>query len=388
MRVAKSGQWWHSEPQRALANNSVCYTEKPDIGVFMDEWKALYMSKSGERGIFNRQAAIKAQPERRAEAGYIDYLTNPCSEIILRSKQFCNLTTVIVRYDDTLDTLKEKIRIATILGTFQATLTNFRYLSSIWKKNTEEERLLGVSLNGIMDNKTMNGSEGEDKLKEWLIELRECAIKVNMEWAEKLGIPAAKATTCIKPEGTTSQLCDTASGIHPRHSPYYIRTVRADKKDPVAQMMSEMGFPVEPDAMKPETGLVFSFPIKSPEGSVFRDDRTAIEQLELWKIYQEFYCEHKPSITVYVKEHEWLRVASWVYDNFDMISGIAFLPHAGNDTPQAPYQECSVDENQKLVDLMPTNINWVDLKSYEKEDTTEGVQELACTGTSCEFTGV
>ena len=387
MRVAKSGQWWQADPQRGLANNSVCYTEKPDIGIFMDEWKALYISKSGERGIFNREAAIKQQPARRAEFGYTEYGCNPCSEIILRSKSFCNLTELVVRPEDTLETLMAKMELATILGTFQSTLTKFRYLSSIWKRNCEEERLLGVSLTGIMDNSVMNGSEGNEKLQEWLTQLKEHAIKVNQVWAEKLGINPAAAITCVKPSGTVSQLVDSASGIHPRYAPHYIRTVRADRKDPLAQMMVDKGFPVEDDLMKPETGLIFSFPVESPKNSVFRDDRTALEQLELWKTYQEFYCEHKPSITVYVKEHEWLQVASWVYDNFDMVSGVAFLPHSGHSGLQAPYQECTEEDYEVLLKDMPMDIDWTELAEYEKVDTTEGMKEFACTGTSCEFTG-
>jgi ribonucleoside-diphosphate reductase alpha chain len=386
MREAKSGQWWHSEPQRALSNNSVAYTEKPDIGIFMDEWKALYTSKSGERGIFNREAAIKALPERRAEYGYTEYGCNPCSEIILRSKSFCNLTEVIIRPEDTLETLKKKIELATILGTFQSTLTKFRYLSSIWRKNSEEERLLGVSLTGIMDNQLMNGNEGIEALQHCLSELKAHAVAVNKKWAKKLGINPAAAITCVKPSGTVSQLTDSAPGIHPRHSPYYIRTVRADKKDPLAQMMTDAGFPVEADLMKPDSGQIFSFPVKSPVGSVFRDDRTAIEQLELWKVYQEFYCEHKPSITVYIKEHEWLEVASWVYKNFDMVSGVAFLPFAGGDTPQAPFQECDEQTYTEMLEKMPKNIDWVGLMEYEKVDQTVGMKEFACTGTSCEFT--
>ncbi len=387
MRVAKSGQWWIPEPQRALANNSVCYTEKPDIGIFMDEWKALYTSKSGERGIFNREAAIKNQPERRAELGYTEYGCNPCSEIVLRSKSFCNLTEAVIRPEDDLETLKAKIRLATILGTFQSTLTKFRYLSSIWKKNCEEERLLGVSLTGIMDNPVMNGSEGKEKLKNWLNELHRVAVETNKEWAEKLGINPAAAITCVKPSGTVSQLVDSASGIHPRYSDYYIRTVRADKKDPLAIMMKDMGFPVEEDLMKPDTGYVFSFPIKSPDNSVFRNDRTAIEQLELWKIYQEEYCEHKPSITVYVKEHEWLEVAAWVYKHFDVISGVAFLPHTDHSGIQAPYQECDEEEYNKLKEIMPEDIDWKILAEYEKEDTTESHKELACTAGACEYVG-
>lgn len=387
MRVAKSGQWWASEPQRALANNSVCYTEKPDMGIFMDEWKALYTSKSGERGIFNREAANNLVPQRRKEFGYDEWGCNPCSEIVLRSKQFCNLTEVVVRSGDTLETLKAKIRLATIIGTFQATLTDFRYLSSKWKKNTEEEALLGVSLTGIMDNETMNGNNGLDILEEWLGVLKQTSIDVNAEWAEKLGINPAAAITCVKPSGTVSQLVDSASGIHPRYSPYYIRTIRADKKDPLAQMMVDAGFPVEDDLMKPDTGHIFSFPTKSPEGSVFRDDRTAIEQLELWQVYQEAYCEHKPSITVYIKEHEWLEVAAWVYENFDMISGIAFLPHTDHSGLQAPYQECTEQEYHDALELMPQDVDWSRLMDYEKEDGTTAEKTLACTAGACEWNG-
>ena len=385
MRNAKQGQWWVAESQRALANNSVCYTERPDIGIFMDEWKSLYASKCGERGIFNREAAIKQQPDRRREFGYTDFGCNPCSEIVLRSKSFCNLTEVVVRADDTLEILVEKMRLATILGTLQSTLTKFRYLSSIWKKNCDEERLLGVSLTGIMDNPVLNGSQGEEILKEWLTVMKQKAIETNVIWAEKLGINPAAAITCVKPSGTVSQLVDSASGIHPRFSPYYIRTVRADKKDPIAKMMVDKGFPVENDLMKPETGYIFSFPVKSPEGSIFTDDRGALEQLELWKIYQENYCEHKPSITVYVKEHEWMSVGAWVYENFDIVSGVSFLPKEGSSLPQSPYQECTEEYYNEFVEKMPSDIDWTELVQYEIEDTTEGVKEFACTANACEF---
>lgn len=309
------------------------------------------------------------------------------SEIVLRSKSFCNLTEVVIRQEDTLETLKEKIELATILGTFQSTLTNFRYLSSIWKKNCEEERLLGVSLTGIMDNSLMNGLLGEDVLKDTLRQLKEHAIKVNREWAERLGINPAAAITCVKPSGTVSQLVDSASGIHPRYSKYYIRTVRADKKDPLAIMMQDKGFPVEDDVMKPHTGLVFSFPVESPDSSVFRNDMTALEQLELWKIYQEEYCEHKPSITVYVEEDEWMTVGAWVYKNFDCISGVSFLPKENHSIPQAPYQECDQETYEALLRDMPMDIDWTELAEYEKTDTTEGMKEFACTGTTCEYTG-
>jgi len=386
MRNAKQGQWWVGEPQRRLANNSVCYTEKPDMGIFMEEWKSLYESKCGERGIFNREAAILQQPERRKELGYTEYGCNPCSEIVLRNKSFCNLTEVVVRNGDTLEDLKRKVRQATILGTLQSTLTKFRYLSSIWRKNCEEERLLGVSLTGIMDHIVLNGLDGEEKLKTWLNEMRETAIETNRIWAEKLGINPAAAITCVKPSGTVSQLVDSASGIHPRYSPYYIRTVRADKKDPIAKMMVDKGFPVEDDIMKSDIGYVFSFPVKSPDDSIFTDDRSAIEQLELWKIYQENYCEHKPSITVYVKEHEWLEVGAWVYKHFDIISGVSFLPKENHTYAQAPYQECTKEEYLKMLDKMPKNIDWTDLAEYEKFDMTEGTKEFACTANACELT--
>lgn len=385
MRNAKQGQWWVGEPQRALANNSVCYTERPDMGIFMDEWKSLYASKCGERGIFNREAAILQQPERRKALGYTDFGCNPCSEIVLRSKAFCNLTEVVIRADDTLEVILNKMRLATILGTFQSTLTKFRYLSSIWKKNCDEERLLGVSLTGIMDNPVLNGSEGFDKLREWLNAMREVAIETNAIWAEKLGINPATAITCVKPSGTVSQLVDSASGIHPRFSPFYIRTVRSDKKDPIAKMMVDKGFPVEDDMMKPDTGYVFSFPVKAPESSVFTDDRGAIEQLELWKIYQEEYCEHKPSITVYVKEHEWLAVGAWVYENFDIVSGVSFLPKESHSIPQSPYTECTEDYYNKFVKKMPTDIDWTELALYELEDNSEGTKEFACTANACEY---
>lgn len=391
MRDAKSGQWWEDNGQRALANNSVCYTEKPDIGIFMSEWQSLYNSKSGERGVFNRQAANNLLPTRRAELGYTEWGCNPCSEIVLRSKQFCNLSEAIIRKEDTLENLKEKVRKAAIIGTMQATLTNFRYLSSAWKKNTEEEALLGVSLTGIMDHPVMSGqpmvmiaTEQPPILSEWLQELREVAIETNKEWSAKFGINPATAITAVKPSGTVSQLVDSSSGIHPRYSEFYIRTVRADKKDPLAKMMVEQGFPVEDDVTKPDSGYVFSFPIKAPTGSVMRDDMTAIEQCEMWKTYQLNWTEHKPSITVYVKEEEWLQVGSWVYDNFDIVSGISFLPHSDHSYKQAPYQEIDEEKYNKAVAAMPV-ADWTRLGEYESDDNTVGMQTLACTGGSCEI---
>jgi ribonucleoside-triphosphate reductase len=388
MRVAKSGAWWEHNVQRALANNSVAYTETPDIGIFMDEWKSLYDSKSGERGIFNRQAAIDLLPERRQEAGYKDFGTNPCSEIVLRSKQFCNLSTVIIKSTDSFEDLKEKVEIAAFLGTLQATLTDFRYLSKEWKRNTEEEALLGVSLTGIMDHKVLNGTPCENgfALESWLIGLKNDAVATNRYWADVLGINPASAVTCVKPEGTVSQLTDTASGIHPRYAPYYIRTIRADKKDPLAQFLIEKGIYVEDDVTKPETTVVFSFPMKAPDGSVFRDDRSAIEQLELWKTYQLNWCEHKPSITVYVKEHEWMQVGAWVYENFGILSGVSFLPHSNHSYRQAPYQEITKEEYDSWVErYKDIEINWEELSNYEKEDYTIGSQEYACVSGACEI---
>ena len=380
MRDAKSGEWWNNNPQRALANNSVAYTEKPDIGIFMEEWKALYDSKSGERGIFNREAAENLVPERRKENEYKDYGCNPCSEIVLRSKQFCNLTEVVIRADDTRATLKRKVKLATILGTFQATRTDFRYLSSIWKRNTEEEALLGVSFTGIMDN-PVTANPDSDLLEE----LRAHAVEVNKEWASKLGINQSMGITCVKPSGTVSQLVDSASGIHPRFSPYYIRTVRADKKDPLARLMVDAGFPVEDDVMKPETGYVFSFPMKAPESAIFVEDVNALEQMELWKKYQLHWCEHKPSITVYVQEPEWMSTGAWVYENFDIASGISFLPYSGHTYRQAPYQPISKEEYEVWTTKMPKEVAWSRISEYEKEDMTTASHELACTGNSCEI---
>ena len=383
MRVAKSGQWWIDNGQRALANNSACYTEKPDIGIFMDEWKALYDSKSGERGIFNRESAKKiAEKNERRDVGY-DFGTNPCSEIILRSREFCNLSEVVVRPEDTEHTLLNKVRLATILGTFQSTLTNFKYVSKDWKKNCVEERLLGVSLTGIMDNKWTAGKlNGLDVL---LKNLKQMSVDTNKEWSKKLKINQSAAITCVKPSGTVSQLVDSASGIHARHNPYYIRTVRGDKKDPLTKMMVEQGFPAEDDVMKPNDTTVFSFPIKCSPDAVFRQDLTAIEQLELWKTYQVHWCEHKPSVTISVKEEEWIDVGAWVYKNFDLMSGVSFLPYSEHTYKQAPYQDCNEKEYKDLLNKMPTSVDWNKLSEYEKSDMTVGSQELACSAGSCEI---
>ncbi len=389
MRVAKSGDWWKENVQRALANNSFVAKEKPDVGIFMREWLSLYESRSGERGIFSR-AASKKQAEKfgRRDPNH-DFGTNPCSEIILRSREFCNLTEVVVRGDDTPETLKRKVKLATILGTFQSSLTNFKYLSKKWSENCEEERLLGVSLTGIMDNEYTNGTGAkvilDGALESMLEDLRNEAVKTNATWAAKLGIPVSAAITCVKPSGTVSQLVDSASGIHARHSPYYIRTVRADKKDPLALMMKDMGFPVEDDVTKPQHTYVFSFPQKSPDHAVFRKDLTAIQQLELWLTYQRHWCEHKPSVTVSVKEEEWPEVGAWVYNHFDEMSGVSFLPFSDHVYKQAPYQDCTKEEYDALAAKMPKSVDWTKLATYEKQDATTGSQELACVAGGCEI---
>ena len=387
MRHAKSGQWWEQNAQRALANNSACYTEKPDIGIFMDEWKALYDSKSGERGIFNRASANKMAEKngRRSIEGH-DFGTNPCSEIILRDREFCNLSEVVVRPNDTEETLLKKVELATILGTFQSTLVNFKYVSNMWKKNCSEERLLGVSLTGIMDCRLTNGKQGKLQLETLLNKLREVAVETNKKWAKKIGINHAAAITCVKPSGTVSQLVDAASGIHARHNEYYIRTVRGDKKDPLTQMMVDAGFPVEDDVMNPNHTSVFSFPMKVDRGAVFRTDMTAIEQLELWLTYQKNWCEHKPSVTISVKEHEWLEVGAWVYEHFDYMSGVSFLPFSEHTYKQAPYQDCDKKTYEDVLKSMPKIVDWSLLGEYEKQDMTIGSQELACSAAGgCEI---
>jgi ribonucleoside-triphosphate reductase len=386
MRHAKAGQWWENEGQRALANNSVAYKEKPQMGTFMREWLSLYESKSGERGIFNRQSAQKqAAKNGRRETDH-DFGCNPCSEIILRPYQFCNLSEVVVRASDTHQTLTKKVRLATILGTFQSTLTDFKYLRKVWQKNTEEERLLGVSLTGILDNQLMSGKSAHlgMNIGQTLETLRDIAIETNAEYAKKLDINQSAAITCVKPSGTVSQLVDSASGIHARHNPYYIRTVRGDNKDPLTQFMVAQGIPAEPDVMKPDSTTVFSFPMKSPERAVCRTDMTAIEQLELWLTYQRYWCEHKPSVTITVKEDEWMDVGSWVYEHFDEVSGISFLPFSEHTYKQAPYQDIDADEYSELKALMPRAIDWTALQEFEKEDTTSGGRELACTAGVCE----
>mgnify|MGYP003116425585 FL=1 len=383
MRKAKSGDWWVDNQQRALSNNSVCYTEKPDMGIFMREWLSLYESKSGERGIFNRASAqVKAASNGRRD-GDIDFGTNPCCEIILRPYQFCNLSEVICRAEDNISTLKEKIRLATILGTFQSTLTDFGYLRKRWKDTTEEERLLGVSLTGIMDCPAVY-----DASPEALQQLRDVAVKTNKKLAEKLGIKQSAAVTCVKPSGTVSQLVDAASGIHARHNPFYIRTVRGDNKDPLTMFMKDKGVPAEPDFTAPDSVTVFSFPMKSPDHAITRYSLSAIEQLELWLKIADNYCEHKPSVTISVKENEWLEVGSWCWDHFDSLSGISFLPFSDHSYKQAPYQDIKREDYSALLKDMPPVIDWTELQMYEQGDTTTGSQELACAGGVCEIVDI
>ena len=381
MAHAKSGQWWEHEGQRALANNSVAYKTKPEMGTFMREWLSLYDSKSGERGIFNRQSAkVQAAKNGRRDVDH-DFGCNPCSEIILRPYQFCNLSEVVARETDTLVSLKEKVRLATILGTFQATLTNFKYIRNIWKANTEQERLLGVSLTGIMDCAALHkGKQVADTLEM----LRVTAIDANKAMAWELGVEQSAAITCVKPSGTVSQLVDSASGIHARHNPYYIRTVRGDNKDPLTQFLISQDIPAEPDVMKPDSTTVFSFPMKSPKNAVTRTAMTAIEQLELWLTYQRHWCEHKPSVTISVKENEWMAVGAWVYEHFDEVSGISFLPFSEHTYQQAPYQDIDADTYKEWAAKMPKNVDWSMLQEFEKEDTTSGGRELACTAGVCE----
>ena len=383
MRHAKSGAWWENNPQRALANNSTSYTEKPDAVSFMREWMALVESGSGERGIFNRQASKKQAAKNGRRDADQEFGTNPCSEIILRPYQFCNLTEVVVRATDTLETLTEKVKLATILGTIQSTYTHFPYLRKKWKDNTEEERLLGVSLTGIMDNPLLTLKNAG--LEKTLEHLRSVAVSTNAVWADRLGIPQSAAITCVKPSGTVSQLVDSASGIHARHSQYYIRTVRGDNKDPLTQFMKDMGVPSEPCVMKPETTTVFSFPQKAPDGAVVTADLSAIDQLELWLAYQRHWCEHKPSVTINVRKDEWFEVGAFVYKHFDEMSGVSFLPYNEHTYQQAPYQEVGKSDYEALLSVMPEAIDWSRLSEYEKVDTTKSSQTFACTGEVCEI---
>ena len=385
---AKSGAWWEQNAQRALANNSVAYFKKPEMQDFITEWKNLYDSKSGERGIYNVDAAQKqAAKNGRRDASY-RFGTNPCSEIILRPYQFCNLSEVIVREGDTVETLNRKVELATILGTWQSTLTNFKYLRKIWKENTEEERLLGVSITGQFGHSLMSGKEGLDKLSDVLSKLKETSINTNKELAVELGINQSAAITCVKPSGTVSQLTGVSSGMHPWHNEYYIRTVRGDKKDPLTKFLIDSGVPAEDDVMKPNDTTVFSFPIKAPSNAITRKDLTAIEHLETWLVYQRAWCEHKPSITVSVKEDEWMEVGAWVYKHFDELSGISFLPYSEHTYQQAPYQDCTKEEYDEMVAIMPSEIRWSDIAFYETEDGTTGSQELACVAGYCEVVDI
>ena len=386
MRHAKSGNWWDNEPQRALANNSVAYTEKPDSLSFMREWMALVESGSGERGIFNREASKRQAAKNGRRNSDFDFGTNPCSEIILRPYQFCNLTEVVVRATDTVDDLARKVRLATILGTIQSTYTKFPYLRKIWTTNTEEERLLGVSLTGIMDNPVMTTkNKGLDKTLE---NLRNVAVVTNAEWADRLGIPQSAAITCVKPSGTVSQLVDSASGIHARHSPYYVRTVRGDNKDPLTTFMKDQGIPSEPDVFKPDQTTVFSFPVKAPNKAVVTSDLSAVDQLKMWLMYQRHWSEHKPSVTINVKKDEWFEVGTFVYEHFDEMSGVSFLPYNEHTYQQAPYQEIDKEEYKNILVTMPKTIDWSRLSEYEKEDTTTSSQAMACTGDVCEVVDI
>lgn len=380
MRHAKSGQWWEAHPEMALANNSVAYTEKPEMEAFLREWVSLVESKSGERGIFSRTAADKhVENMGRRETGH-EWGTNPCSEIILRPYQFCNLTEVVVRPTDTKKSLQRKVKLATILGTIQSMFTHMPYLRPVWRKNTEEERLLGVSLTGIMDNEITRTADPST-----LESLRSLAVQTNRDYSELLAIPPSAAITCVKPSGTVSQLVDSASGIHARHSDYYIRNVRGDNKDPLTQFMKDQGIPAEPDYMKPDSTTVFSFPVKAPDGATTRNQMTALEQLELWKRYSLHWCEHKPSVTISVRDEEWLQVGSWVFDNFDLLSGISFLPHSDHTYRQAPYEEIEKEQYLEALSKMPTSVDWAKLQEFEQEDNTAGSQTMACSSGACEI---
>ena len=381
IRRCKTGQWWVDNPQRGLANNSACYTEKPDFEAFLEEWKSLYESRSGERGVFSRVASQDQAAKNGRRDVDVEFGTNPCSEIILRPYQFCNLSEVVIRASDSLDILRTKVKTAAILGTLQATLTDFRYLRKIWKDNTKEEALLGVSLTGIMDHPVLSGRRGRGDLQHWLTQLKEEAIKTNAKWSKRLGINPSAAITAVKPSGTVSQLVDSASGIHPRYSKQYIRRVRADSRDPLCSVLEAAGVPVEEDVTSPTT-KVFSFPVRSPDGAVVADDMGAMEQLCLWEMYQDYWCEHKPSMTCYYRDEEFLQVGQWLYNKFDKVSGISFLPYAEHTYQQAPYEPVDKETYEEMVKDFPTEIDW---NVNEESDMTEGSQQLACTGNSCEI---
>jgi ribonucleoside-triphosphate reductase (thioredoxin) len=388
MAAAKAGNWWESNSQRALSNNSVAYSRKPDMAQFIAEWKSLYDSKSGERGIYNVAAAQKQAAKFGRRSPDIHYGTNPCSEIILRPYQFCNLSEVVLREEDTVADVTNKVRLASILGTWQSTLTDFKYIRKIWKDNTEEERLLGVSLTGQFGHKFFSGQEGLEELSGVLSNLRQWAVDINVEEAAKIGIPASAAVTCVKPSGTVSQLVGVSSGMHAWHSDYYIRTVRGDKKDPITQFLKDTGIPSEDDVMKPTDTTVFSFPVKAPSNAITRDKLNAIQQLEVWLVYQREWCEHKPSITVSVKEDEWMEVGAWIYKHFDEVSGISFLPYSEHTYVQAPYQEVTKDQYEEMLAKMPKTIDWTALSLYELEDSTTGTQALACVSGECEIVDI
>jgi ribonucleoside-triphosphate reductase len=385
LTTAKSGEWWIDSPHRALANISAVYNGRPTQSQFMQEWKNIYDSKSGERGIFNREASQKQAAKYGRREEFIDYGTNPCSEIILRPFQFCNLSTVVVEETDTLSSLMDKVEYATILGTWQSTLTDFQYLRPIWKLNTEDERLLGVSMTGQMGHSVLNGSEGSDRLESWLRAIRNVAVNTNVAMAKDLGIAPSAAITCVKPEGTTSQLVGASSGMHTWHSQYYTRRVRGDKKDPLTRFMQDFGIPTEDCVVSPDNTVVFSFPIAAPAGAMTRKDLTALEHLELWLSYQRYWTEHKPSVTITMQEDEWLEVGAWVWKNFNELSGVAFLPYSDHVYQQSPYEDLTADEYSALLKIMPDNLPWEDLSWYEKFDTTTGMQELACSASGgCE----
>jgi len=388
MAAAKSGSWWEYNGQRALANNSAVYESKPTMEVFMAEWKSLYDSKSGERGIFSRDAAKRVASKNGRRDIDHDFGTNPCSEIILRPFEFCNLTEVVVKEGDTLEDLLNKVEVATILGTFQSTFTRFKYLRKQWQKNCDEERLLGVSLTGQLGHKVLNGSEGQEQLIDWLTQMRKKAVDVNAKYADKLGINASAAITCVKPSGTVSQLVGCSSGMHPWHNEFYARTIRADNKDPITTLLKDFGVINEPDVMKPSETTVFTFPIKAPEGATTRKDLTAVEHLELWLTYQTYWTEHKPSITISVKENEWMAVGSWVYDHMDELSGVSFLPYSDHTYQQAPYQDITESEYNELLTKTPETIDWVWLSYYEGSDGTTGSQDLACVAGYCEVVDI
>lgn len=384
MRHAKMGNWWNDQVNRSYANNSISFTEKPDMGSFLREWSALYESKSGERGIFNREAA-QAKAESIGRESRSDFGTNPCGEISLRSRQFCNLSEVVIRETDGVGDLEKKTEIATIIGTIQSALVDFKYLSPNWKKNSEEERLLGVSLTGIFDHKIMSGQGEYEKsvLGGTLEKLRNITRDVNKEWAEKLGINPSKAITTVKPSGTVSQLVNSGSGIHPRYAKHYIRRVRADVKDPLATWMKEKGVPCEVDVYNPQN-LVFEFPMASASNSMTRHDIGAIEHLELWLTYRNKWTDHNPSVTIYVGEDEWAEVGAWVWKHWDEVCGVSFLPREDDNHSyaQAPYEEVTEDQYKKLQAAMPV----IDFAEYtEVLDNTTSSQELACTAGVCEI---